>query len=163
MKTKSEWKLAELAEKVGTSPRTVRYYVQRGLVPKPDFRGPDTVYGEEHLLRLRAIRKLQENFLPLDAIQVELSRSSAEMLRKIADGAELPSAAQHWHRRSEATDAPAAAGHPQAVPHSTTWKRWELLPGLELHLRESADARARELAERLHALAQDQLRQKGSR
>jgi len=163
MKTKSEFKLAELAEKVGTSPRTVRYYVQRGLVPKPDFRGPDTVYGEEHLLRLRAIRKLQENFLPLDAIQVELSRLPAEALRKIADGTELPSGTKHWQHRSEATNAHAAASHPHAAPRSTGWKRWELLPGLELHLRESADAQARELAERLHALAEDQLRQKGSR
>jgi len=162
MKTKSEFKLAELAEKVGTSPRTVRYYVQRGLVPKPDFRGPDTVYGEEHLLRLRAIRKLQENFLPLDAIQVELSRLPAEALRKIADGTELPSGTKHWQHRSEA-DAPTMRVLPHPPPRSTGWKRWELLPGLELHLREGADAQAREMAERLHALAEDHLRQKGTR
>jgi len=56
----------------------VRYYVQRGLLPAPQFRGRDTAYGAHHLLILRAIKKLQEGFLPLDAIQAELAQRSAE-------------------------------------------------------------------------------------
>ena len=51
------YKLEELARAAGTSPRTVRYYVQRGLLPAPAFRGKDTAYGPEHLVRLRAIRQ----------------------------------------------------------------------------------------------------------
>ena len=77
-KKQTEWKLAELAAEAGVSPRTVRYYVQRGLLSAPAFKGPDTVYGEEHLLRLKAIRVLQARFLPLDAIQVELARLSPD-------------------------------------------------------------------------------------
>ena len=46
----SRWKLDELAERAGVSARTVRYYVQRGLVPAPEFRGPETAYGPEHVL-----------------------------------------------------------------------------------------------------------------
>ena len=57
-----------LAELGGVTRRTVRYYVQRGLLPAPAFRGKDTAYGPEHLVRLRAIRRLQEAFFPLDAI-----------------------------------------------------------------------------------------------
>src|SRR5688572_1976162 len=89
--TRKEWKLSELAEAAGVSPRTVRYYVQRGLLSAPPFKGPDTVYGEEHLLRLKAIRVLQARFLPLDAIQVELARLSPDELRALAE-AEVPTA-----------------------------------------------------------------------
>ena len=69
-------KIDELAERAGVSPRTVRYYVQRGLLPAPEFRGPDTAYGEEHLHRLKAIRVLQERHLPLDAIEATLASRS---------------------------------------------------------------------------------------
>jgi DNA-binding transcriptional MerR regulator len=71
------YKLDELAEAAGVSPRTVRYYVQRGLLPAPPFRGRDTVYGAEHLERLQTIRRLQEQYLPLDAIQAELEGRGA--------------------------------------------------------------------------------------
>ena len=152
--TRKEWKLTELAEEAGVSPRTVRYYVQRGLLPAPPFKGPDTVYGEEHLLRLKAIRALQAKFLPLDAIQVELTRLSPEELRALVDAAPpspapvsppappLPPAPQPV--KAEPADSP-----PVQV---TSWRRWELAPGLELHLADSADEKTRALAERVRAL-----------
>src|SRR5437763_8681914 len=84
------WKLDELASETGISARTVRYYVQRGLLPAPVFRGRDTAYSEEHLIRLHAIRRLQDRFLPLDAIQAELERRSLEELRQLAHGQAPP-------------------------------------------------------------------------
>ena len=76
----TEPKLDELAERAGVSPRTVRYYIQRGLLTAPAFRGADTAYGEEHLVALRAIKKLQEAYWPLDAIGGALAnRSPAEL------------------------------------------------------------------------------------
>lgn len=76
------YKLEELAAAAGVSPRTVRYYVQRGLLNAPDFRGKDTAYGEEHLLRLQAIKRLQLAHMPLDEIQVRLSNlTEAELSR----------------------------------------------------------------------------------
>jgi DNA-binding transcriptional MerR regulator len=155
--TRKEWKLAELAAEVGVSPRTVRYYVQRGLLPAPPFKGPDTVYGEDHLLRLKAIRALQAKFLPLDAIQVELARLSPEELKALgeADPAALP------------PPAPAPAPSTPPVPTKreprddsseagvTSWRRWELAPGLELNLADTADEKTRALAERVRALIQE--------
>src|SRR5262245_56759177 len=87
------YKVDELARAAKTSSRTVRYYVQRGLLPAPIFRGKDTVYGREHLLRLRAIRRLQEAYFPLDAIAAELARRSPEAIERLADGRDLPSTA----------------------------------------------------------------------
>jgi DNA-binding transcriptional MerR regulator len=75
------FKLDELAAAAGVSGRTVRYYVQRGLLPAPQFRGRDTAYDEEHLLRLQAIRRMQDQYLPLDAIQAELARALAGRAR----------------------------------------------------------------------------------
>ncbi|QDE66215.1 MerR family transcriptional regulator [Myxococcus xanthus] len=151
-KTQSEWKLTELAEAVGVSPRTVRYYVQRGLLPAPPFRGPDTVYGEEHLVRLKAIRVLQARFLPLDAIQAELQRLSLDELRQLADSDATPTPPVY----AQPAPGPAVVAPQQAPPSPATglkrYERWELLPGLELHVSEAADTKTRALAERVRAL-----------
>jgi Ca-activated chloride channel family protein len=156
-KTQTEWKLAELAAEAGVSPRTVRYYVQRGLLSAPPFKGPDTVYGEEHLLRLKAIRVLQARFLPLDAIQVELARLSPDELRALAE-AELPTAIlppappalPEPLKSSEVSMTGPGAASKQAPVAS--YRRWELAPGLELHLADTADEKTRALAERVRAL-----------
>jgi len=159
--TRKEWKLTELAEAAGVSPRTVRYYVQRGLLPAPPFKGPDTVYGEEHLVRLKAIRVLQAKFLPLDAIQVELTRLGPDELKALADVEPTPLASEAV---PVAEAPPAAPSRPGPVkdeaPASasapvTSWRRWELAPGLELHLADTADAKTRALVERVRALIQE--------
>ncbi len=158
--TREEWKLTELAEAAGVSPRTVRYYVQRGLLPAPPFKGPDTVYGEEHLVRLKAIRVLQARFLPLDAIQVELMRLGPDELKALAetDPTQEPPAAEG----AEPVPAPPAPPVPvkaeapaPSAAAETSWRRWELAPGLELHLADTADAKTRALAERMRALTQE--------
>jgi DNA-binding transcriptional MerR regulator len=156
-KTPREWKLTELAGAAGVSPRTVRYYVQRGLLPAPPFKGPDTVYGEDHLLRLKAIRALQAKFLPLDAIQVELARLSPDELKALADtdSAPLPSSAAEASAPAP-LPSPEKTGAAVSPPDGvTSWRRWELAPGLELHLADTADAKTRALVERVRALIQE--------
>lgn len=155
--TQTEWKLAELAEAAGVSPRTVRYYVQRGLLPAPPFRGPDTVYTEEHLVRLKAIRVLQARFLPLDAIQVELRRLSLEELRKLSESDATPVPPPVSVRTLVNVPPPAPAspreeGRPVVMAR---YQRWELAPGLELHVSDAAEAKVRALAERVRALIEE--------
>ncbi len=133
----ANWKLEELAERAGVSARTVRYYVQRGLLPAPEFHGRDTTYNEAHLLRLRAIRKLQERFLPLDAIESELATATPDQIRKLGEGV------QELKGRAVAAAAPSPS-----VEH---WLRIEVAPGLEIHLSDRADAMTRSLAEELRA------------
>ena len=84
-------KLEEVAKAAGVSARTVRYYIQRGLLPPPRFRGPDTAYGDEHVVRLRAIRRLQEAFWPLDAIAGLFASKNDREIESIADGTNVPS------------------------------------------------------------------------
>jgi len=93
--TERNYKIDELARAAGMSARTVRYYVQRGLLPAPAFKGKDTAYGHEHLVRLKAIRKLQEAYFPLDAIAAELEGRTPTELERFAEGKSLPSAHAH--------------------------------------------------------------------
>ena len=146
-------KLDELAERAGVSPRTVRYYVQRGLLTAPEFRGPDTVYEAEHLARLKAIRALQARHLPLDAIQEALTGRTLDEVERIAKGA-LPDGAVATPAVSRSTD---DTVRPAEVERVT---RYALAPGLELHITDRASPAVRALAD---ALRQEAARREGTR
>lgn len=143
MRRGARWKLDELAERAKVSVRTVRYYVQRGIVPAPEFRGPDTAYGDEHLVRLRAIRALQDRHLPLDEIQSVLKPLSLDAITRIAEG-ELP---------PSLGTAQAAPSPHSRVSEGAPWHRHRLAEGLELHLADDASPEVRALAEALLAQA----------
>ena len=130
--------LANLARRAGVSPRTVRYYIQRGLLHAPEFRGPDTQYDESHLLQLQAIRALQDAYRPLDAIAAELQGKSAEQLRALAAGGAAPPS----EARPKTTDHAAVSG-----------TRYQLAQGLELWLADDASPAARRLGDAIRALA----------
>ena len=72
------YSLSDLARLADVTPRTVRYYVALGLLPSPEAAGPATRYGEGHLARLRLIRRLQRDHLPLAEIRSRLERMSDE-------------------------------------------------------------------------------------
>ncbi len=65
--------IEDLADLVGVPVRTIRYYISENLLPSPGTRGKGTVYGEEHLLRLRLIRILVEQRIPLVEIREKLA------------------------------------------------------------------------------------------
>ena len=153
MSTKNEWKLADLAEEAGVPPRTVRYYVQRGLLPAPAFRGPETAYGREHLLRLKAIKRLQAKYLPLDEIQRELERLDPGALEALAERGEWGGSGAGGPSGAPAPRAPAPPAPPAPEVDGPTYRRVELAPGLELHVGAFADEKTRRLAERLIEVA----------
>jgi Ca-activated chloride channel family protein len=141
-------KLDDVAKAAGVSPRTVRYYIQRGLLPAPTFRGPDTAYGPEHVLRLRAIKQLQEAYWPLDAIAGLLAGKSERALRELAEGRDVPSP-----RSVEEEDAQAPAPAP-LVRQVARVRRITLSEGVVLEVDEAATPEARALAERILAHAE---------
>ena len=131
----SDYKLDELGRAAEVSPRTIRYYVQRGLLPPAEFRGKDTAYDEGHLLRLKAIKRLQAQSLPLDAIQARLASASLAELEQLASGRSPP-----------ASPPPSVRVEPVPVSRSERWERLVLAPGLELHLSSEASPAVRRLA-----------------
>lgn len=60
MNSKDELNLAELSEESGVPPRTIRYYISRGLLPGPNQAGRSASYGREHVERLKAILNEQQ-------------------------------------------------------------------------------------------------------
>jgi DNA-binding transcriptional MerR regulator len=79
------YSLADLARLADVTPRTVRYYIAQGLLPSPGAAGPATRYGEGHLLRLRLIRHLQREHLPLAEIRARLEQMGDDEVRAALD------------------------------------------------------------------------------
>jgi DNA-binding transcriptional MerR regulator len=84
------YSLADLARLADVTPRTVRYYVAQGLLPAPEAAGPATRYGEGHLARLRLIRRLQREHLPLAEIRTRLERLGDDEVGALLDAAGAP-------------------------------------------------------------------------
>ena len=103
--------IGQLADAAGLSRRGIRFYVQRGLLQAPVGRGRGSVYGPEHLDRLRLIQQLQ------------LAGHSLDAIRQIVDGAQVP---------------PTPAQRPTPPPCRTgmraeLWTRLRVCDGVELH------------------------------
>jgi DNA-binding transcriptional MerR regulator len=73
------YRMKDLCELTGLGRQAIHFYIQRGLLPPGHKTGRNMAYyGEEHLERLRLIKKLQhERFLPLKAIQAILDDQQA--------------------------------------------------------------------------------------
>jgi DNA-binding transcriptional MerR regulator len=95
--------LGELSALTGTAVRTIRFYIQEGLMPRPLGLGRGAHYGAEHLETLLAIRRWQNAGLSL------------ERTRKLLAGAE--------------TGVPPPAPRPGTVE---VWSHLVVRPGVEL-------------------------------
>lgn len=109
MDGETRYGIEELAQLGGVSRRTIRYYIQEGLLPPPLGVGRGRHYGKEHLERLIAVRGMQESGRTLEEIRAAPSGE--------------PEAASR------------AAPLPE--PSRETWIRIILADGLELHLSSS--------------------------
>jgi DNA-binding transcriptional MerR regulator len=90
MPDEDRYSLAELADLAGVTPRTVRYYLAQGLLPAVGQTGPGSKYDEDHLARLRLIRRLQVEHLPLAEIRRRLDDLEANEIRELAGDPEPP-------------------------------------------------------------------------
>ncbi|MDR1039221.1 MAG: helix-turn-helix domain-containing protein [Deltaproteobacteria bacterium] len=68
--------LEDLAHLTSYSKRTIRYYVQLGLVDRPIGEGRGAHYTTDHLRELLDIRKLTENGLSLEAVKHHLRQEN---------------------------------------------------------------------------------------
>jgi len=78
-------RMAELAKTSGVARETIHFYLREGLLPRPE-KGGRTVayYGDEHLARLRTIRRLrEEKYLPLAVIRRLLESPAATAERDV--------------------------------------------------------------------------------
>jgi DNA-binding transcriptional MerR regulator len=104
--------MSDLEAETGIDARTIRYYITRGLLPPAHGRGPSATYDLGHLLRLRMIQLLKSEHLPLEDIKTRLADLTD---RDIAAMLEV-----------------------QTRPVEDRWRRVQLHPDVELHIRERA-------------------------
>jgi len=157
--------LNDLCRQGDVTARTVRYYVQQGLLPSPGL-GTGARYGPGHLARLRLIRRLQRDHLPLaeirrrleglddEAIQARLetpppgeaagTNSAVDYVRS-ALGGPAPDTPEVLGRRAPPLPSPAApvkASSPTpsrlarpAAADRAQWERIAMTPDVEIHVR----------------------------
>ena len=154
---------AELGRKVGVTVRAVRYYTAEGLLPPPVLRGPATRYGRGHLLRLAAIRALQQRGMTLARIRAQLARydsaaiqdEAAELLPELARPA--PEVISTAPKSQALPIAPKPEAASTTAPLNDTWYRLAVMPGLELHVHATASADVQALALSLVERASERL------
>ena len=105
MKNEPQFTLQDLCKATGLPQRTVRYYIQTGLIERPEGAGRGAFYTQRHLDQLLLVVASQRKGLSLDAIrefatQVPTAKAGASVPRVhgsvevwshllIADGVEL--------------------------------------------------------------------------
>lgn len=75
--TEKHYSLEELSAATGFSRRTIRFYMQLGLVPKPVGVNRGAYYTPRHIERLLAIRRMRNEGISLKRVCQELSDSPA--------------------------------------------------------------------------------------
>jgi DNA-binding transcriptional MerR regulator len=174
-----QYSLQQLADLADVTPRTIRYYVAQGLLASPAAAGPGTRYDESHLTRLRLIRRLQAEHLPLAEIRHRLATLSSEEIEALVSTPPAPAADSALDyldhvlggrgvRESSPVFALSAAPSPPqrlqigsidltgataAVADRSQWDRIQLDPDVELHVRRPLSRTQHKRVERLIELA----------
>ncbi len=111
--------IEDLVARTGFSRRTIRFYVQEGLLEPPAGRGRGGFYYDSHLARLELIKSLQAQGLKLSAIR-----------ERLVQGVEGATAVLQ-----------ASPQEPLAPPVRETWAGFDVAPGLELWIRRDMEER----------------------
>jgi DNA-binding transcriptional MerR regulator len=135
--TDETYSLHDLADVADVTPRTIRYYIAQGLLPAASQVGPGARYTDRHLDRIRLIKLLQREHLPLAEIRSRLAklddRQVAELAQSKADS-RLPSQSAVDYVRSVLDEPPRsymslpaasitpAAAAPSAAPAAARWR-----------------------------------------
>lgn len=77
-----EYKVSELADKAGVTKRTIHYYISKGLLLPPNGNGVNSTYDDSHLERLLLIKKLQNEFMPLNKIREYILENPNEKVKQ---------------------------------------------------------------------------------
>ena len=124
--------LADLCKLAGVTTRTVRYYIQQGILPSAGQTGPGLKYHKGHLGRLMLIRKLQREHLPLAEIRRRLDTMDDK-----AVGAELEYIQISKSLNSSGNlDAALKEGDSHPYPQERSqWERFGITNDIEIHVR----------------------------
>jgi DNA-binding transcriptional MerR regulator len=162
-------RIEELEKRAAVKRRTVRHYIDIGLLPRPPNHAWKTEYTEEHLFRLRAIRilRLEHGMSPSEVRKAlkRMPRAELEALVRMPSATPSPSAPPALGVAPTPAASPAATtlapsslpvrppGAPIEAPSADgeAWQRFVLLDGLELSVRADASPVVKRLAAEVRA------------
>ena len=151
--------LAQASNQLGEdlNPRTIRLYATEGLIDRPGRDGRHAVYGERQLRQLLLIRSLAQRGLSLAAIAPLAAASDDDIDAQLADLLPDAPAAMAAAMSAPLIEENKALAYLQELPATSSlsrspsrrrlssiptasshWQRFELAPGVELHLSEDA-------------------------
>jgi DNA-binding transcriptional MerR regulator len=81
----NQYTIEDLCELTGYTRRTIRYYIQEGLLDPPAGRGRGGFYFDSHLKRLNEIKSLQDKGLKLAAILEVLKKGKEPELLNVRE------------------------------------------------------------------------------
>jgi DNA-binding transcriptional MerR regulator len=154
------WLMADLARLTGISLRTVRYYVELGLLQPIELRGTATRYARRELFRLLCVLRMKtapgsslsaikKELDTLDEDELEAWLSSEPLPQAVAAALGLDDPSALVGRRPVLEPSPVPFGLSR-VPALETWHRIRLLPGLELMVSSEASAAVRGIAQKIY-------------
>jgi len=161
------YSIGDLAVAGGVSRRTVRFYVQRGLLSPPLGLGRGARYNEEHLARLLEIRAGHERGVPLHDLRGRAPEPPPPPARRRAparppEPAPEPEQRDTWWAAWDEAPAAETAAALRYVP-GQTWLRQPLAMGYELHVPVNraplSTRQLNELVRRLFELLEEEERQ----
>lgn len=152
----TRYSIGELAQRAGITRRTVRFYVQRGLIPEPLGRGRGEHYTDGHLTAVLRVKSLQEQGASLEEIRRyvagepetageaagpgksvrEARRGEGPVPGEVVSGPPRPSA---WWDASALQQFEQRPWSLQLRP-GQLWIRQVVMPGLELHAQGAENA-----------------------
>ena len=145
-----QYTIQELSELTGFSRRTIRYYIQEGLLEPPAGRGRGGYYYDSHLQLLSKIRGLQRQGLNLSSIAQILREAEAETLDTIKINIEKKSLLSKFHCEVIAEAIPEET--PQS-PSRQVWIQYPLADGIALNVRRDIDIQQRKKIDQILRLA----------
>lgn len=134
------------------TPRLIRHYTSQGMLDEPLKEGREARYTYRHLLQVLLVRRLLTEGYGASVIDtLARSKSNLDLEALLQGGVQLTVApanpalaflqqiqnrsASPPQARPQAAPAPEAPASPTQTAPSTQWTRLEILPGLELHIR----------------------------
>lgn len=153
--------IQKLAEKAGVSVRTIRFYIDEGLLATPPIKGRYSVYNDEYLDRLELIRRLKSSFLPLKEIRDRVTSLSWAEIKQALAQPEQQAPQRQVNERGESALSyitnllstspapPRAKMRQSATLQPEAWERLILVPGIELHIRSDASPANQRLARQI--------------
>jgi DNA-binding transcriptional MerR regulator len=126
--------------------RTVRYYLAEGLISSAsEKQGTASLYGHRHLLQLLVIKRLQADYLPIRKIRELIENKGEAELEELLGLGDQPGRNPALEYLKPLLERPPASAPALEMsirmesapePPSAVWRRIEVEPGLELHIRD---------------------------